>query len=665
VHTACRNGGARAIAVSITERRNALIHQANRSLVCGIAGIILKANSDRIDLAPRLRAMAQMMRHRGPDDEGIYISPDGRIGLANRRLAIRDLSPAGHMPMLNTAEDIVITYNGEIYNADDLRAELTALGHRFRSTSDTEVILRGYEQWDEAIVPRLRGMFAFAIADQRTRHAVPRLLLARDHLGIKPVYVWQSSAALVFASELKALMASGLIERAVDPAGLVGYLLTGSVPNPLTIYRDVRALEPSTYLTIQTDSLAVTSTTYWSLPTESEPIMRLDEAVERCRALLAESVRIRLVSDVPLGAFLSGGLDSSAVVGLMRQATDGPIRTCSMIFDEAEFSEAPFARAVAQQVGAEHFERVITYADVEREFDRMLYALDQPSVDGVNTYFVAQTARQAGLTVALSGIGGDELFGGYPNTFVEVPRIYRALAAVSHIPAGAAAAKFGIHLLPDRARWGRIHDALDRPASLASAYLTRRGLFAPQEVRALVSDDLWQEASQRFDPVAAVAARADANGRAGDNVFAWVSRAELRTYTHHQLLRDTDAMSMIHSLEVREPLLDRVLVEAVLRLPASVKQIDGASPKPLLARAVRDLLPESVLNRRDKQGFTFPFATWLRGGLAGRARQAIRAASDRGLIRAEAADRIYNQFQRGQIHWSRVWALVALAAAAT
>lgn len=564
--------------------------------------------------------------------------------------------------MSNEMEDVWITYNGEVYNADDLRSELEQRGYVFRSHSDTEVILAGYEHWGNEVVARLRGMFAFAICDFRHGQAnSPKILIARDHLGIKPIYYWQSANAFVFASELRSLLESGLLTREIDPAGLVGYLLTGSVPNPLTIYRNVYALEPSTYMIINTETLDITSTTYWSLPTEAEPVTSIDEAVERCQTLLAEAVRIRLISDVPLGAFLSGGLDSSAVVALMRQATTGPIRTCSMIFEEAEYSEAPFARAVADQIGTEHFERVITYDDVEREFDNILHALDQPSIDGVNTYFVSQTARQAGLTVALSGLGGDELFGGYPNTFRDVPRVYKVLSAVEHVPVGTTAAKLGIHLLPNRTKWGRMKDALDRPASLANAYMTRRGLFSPQEARSLVSSEMWNEASKRFDHVAAVAIRANANGHADRDAFAWVSRAELRTYTHHQLLRDTDVMSMIHSLEVRVPLLDRILVDAMLKMPAHLKQLEGLTPKPLLARAMRGLLPDSVLDRRDKQGFTFPFAVWLRGGLADRAQAAIHNASNRGLIRADVAESIFNQFQRGEIHWSRVWALVALA----
>jgi asparagine synthase (glutamine-hydrolysing) len=609
-----------------------------------------------------LKPMAQAMEHRGPDDEGIYVSPQGHVGFANRRLAIRDLSPAGHMPMVAETGNVIITYNGEVYNADELRVELEQAGFEFHSQSDTEVILKGYICWGNDIVPRLRGMFAFAILDARTGlNETPSVLIARDHLGVKPIYYWQSADILIFASEIKSLLACGLISREIDSAGLVGYLLTGSVPNPLTIYASVKSLEPSTYLVVNTEpSLSITPTTYWSLPVDTVPVTNRNDAVEASKILLAEAVRIRLVSDVPLGAFLSGGLDSSSVVALMRQATSGPIRTCSMVFEETEYSEALYARAVAEHVGAEHFERVITFNDVMHEFDSFLHALDQPSIDGINTYFVSQTARQAGLTVALSGLGGDELFGGYPNTFGDVPRVYSALNALKRIPAGAAMAQIAVRMLPAHARWGRVQDALSRPASLASAYMTRRGLFSLNEAKALVGRSVWEEARKRFDPINLISRVADA-GQTAEDAFSWVSRAELRTYTHHQLLRDTDVMSMAHSLEVRVPFLDRELVSAVLRMPTSVKQSRDKRPKPLLAQAMQGLLPEQVLQRRDKQGFTFPFAVWLRNGLASKTRAAIAQASSAGLIDAEAASTIYDQFQRGRIHWSRVWALAALA----
>ncbi|MEZ4736433.1 MAG: asparagine synthase (glutamine-hydrolyzing), partial [Caldilineaceae bacterium] len=543
--------------------------------MCGIAGIILQPQVRLPDLADRLSAMAHAMAHRGPDDAGVYVAPGGQVGLANRRLAIRDLSPAGHMPMTTGDGLVTITYNGEIYNAAELRHDLTALGYTFRSQSDTEVILLGYVAWGKAVVSKLRGMFAFAIVDQRPGpRPQGRVLLARDHLGIKPLYYAQTGSGLLFASELKALLAAGLVSREVGATGLVGYLLLGSVPNPLTIYRDVAALPPASLLEIDLAQPQATPQPYWQLPTDTEERVTYADAVAQVRELVAEAVRIRLVSDVPLGAFLSGGLDSSAVVALMRQATNGPIRTCSMVFGEQTFSEAPYAQAMADHVGAEHYARVITSADLLAEFDNILAALDQPSIDGVNSYFVSQTARQAGLTVALSGLGGDELFGGYPNTFGDVPKVYNLLRRIQTIPGAAPLARTGITHLYNRNGWQRLADALAHPATLANAYLTRRGLFSPREVQALIHPDLWHEAQKSFDPIAHVAANADDRKSTIENrksTMAWISRAELRTYTHHQLLRDTDAMSMAHSLEVRVPLLDRVLVEAVLRLPTAIK----------------------------------------------------------------------------------------------
>lgn len=407
--------------------------------MCGIAGIVLNPGKSRPDLHERLETMAQAITHRGPDDQGVFVAPDGRVGLANRRLAMRDLSPAGHMPMANDDNSLWITYNGEIYNAEALRRELEALGQRFRSHSDTEVILRGYEAWGVQAVARLRGMFAFALLDLRPAAGPSgRLLLARDPMGIKPLYYAQTKAGLVFASELKAMRASGLAGDEISPASLVAYLLLGSVPNPLTIYRQISALEPATWVDIALDHPAeLRPVTYWRLPDDISPPASHAEAISMVRERLLDAVRVRLVSDVPLGAFLSGGLDSSSVVMLMRAATDGPIRTCSMVFEETEYSEAPYARAVAEAAGAEHFERVISAQDVLAELDAMLASLDQPSVDGVNTWFVAQTARQAGLTVALSGLGGDELFGGYPNTFVQTFQVQRALHLVQAMPGGA------------------------------------------------------------------------------------------------------------------------------------------------------------------------------------------------------------------------------------
>ncbi len=601
--------------------------------------------------------MAQAMEHRGPDDEGIWTNPNGRVGLASRRLAIRDLSPAGHMPMGNAAGNVWLSYNGEIYNADVLRTELEHGGYRFRSSSDTEVLLHGYEEWGNEVVSRLRGMFAFAIWDDRPQSGQGTLFLGRDRLGIKPLYYARTPEGWVFGSELKTVQASGLVSREISAPGLVGYLSLGAVPNPLTIYRDIQALEPGHTLTLTPEASTSAPQRYWSLPSETIETT-YEEAVERVRELLAEAVRIRLVSDVPLGAFLSGGLDSSGIVALMRQATSGTIRTCSMVFEESEYSEAPYARAMAEAVGAEHFERVITAQDLTGELDNIFAAMDQPTIDGVNTYFVSQTAKQAGLTVALSGLGGDELFGGYPNTFGGVPQMMRSLRRAQSVPGGAMLASAAIGLSSHKHRLARVQDALQREVSPSSAYLTRRGLFSTEQVKQLVTPEIWEEGSRYFDAVSHVASRADYHGsaiRADADLFEWTSRAELSTYTHHQLLRDTDVMSMAHSLEVRVPLLDHVLVERVLRLPSHLKK-RGEGPKPLLNAALRNVLPDVIANRRGKQGFTFPFDLWLKKF------PPMSGGDLSSVLNVRGTQNLWKAHEDGKMHWSRPWAVASLQA---
>jgi asparagine synthase (glutamine-hydrolysing) len=635
--------------------------------MCGIAGLVV-SRAHAVDVAAALGAMRDALAHRGPDGEGTFRSPDGRVGLANRRLAVVDLSPAAAMPMRNASGTVWITYNGEIYNAVTLRAELEACGAIFRSASDTEVILHGYETWGIEVVERLRGMFAFAIYDAREWPRGPqRLLLARDRLGIKPLYCAALPEAFAFASELKALQASGVVPGALSPAGLVGYLLFGSVPAPVTIYDGIQALEPGCVLRLAVDG----STTslpqiqrYWSFPPPAEPAAPIRDPVGEVRALLDDAVRSHLASDVPLGAFLSGGLDSSAVVTLMRAAYSGPIRTCSMVFEEAEYSEAPYARAVARAVGAEHHERVVTADEVRKELEHVLGAMDQPTIDGVNTYFVAQTARQAGLKVALSGLGGDELFGGYSNTFQGVPLVWRAVRAAQRAPGGARLTQAGLRAVASGSRWLKVAEALARPASAASAYLACRGLFTPNEVRSLVGPELWAAASATFDPLRVINEAVGGGGDVGDGwrptcegAFGWVSRAELGLYTRHQLLRDTDVMSMAHGLEVRVPLLDHVLVEGVLRLPPTVHR-KGVRPKALLLAALGDRLPAPIRARRAKQGFTFPFAEWLRGPLRETCAEWDRGLA--GLLRPEAVAAVEQAWAAGRAHWSRPWALAAL-----
>lgn len=627
--------------------------------MCGIAGLVLNPSYSLFDLRERVNRMCAVLTHRGPDDAGTFFASDGRVGFGNRRLAIRDLSPLGHMPMLSDDGNLALTYNGEIYNADELRAELERAGGAFRSTSDTEVILRGYETWGEKIFARLRGIFALAFYDARANC----VLLARDHLGVKPLYYARTDAGLLFASEIKALRASQLVSHELDAVSIVAYLELGCVPTPRTIFQNIHALEPATLLRCALDTMESRTTRYWAMPTHERAAPR--DVVAETRAALFDAVRSQLVSDVPLGAFLSGGLDSGSVVTLMRQATNGTLRTCAMVFEEAEFSEAPYARAVAEQVGAEHFERVITAQDVLNEMPRILWALDQPSLDGVNSYFVSQTARQAGLTVALSGLGGDELFGGYP-TFYNAPKLSQRVRRVQQIPFVTALARRALKFAP---RYAKLAYTLTAPDSPASAYLTYRGLFAPNQARTLVKPEIW-DAAQEFNLTEYVAARASAQAvehdalsqpklRSLNSSFAWTSRAELGVYTLSQLLRDTDAMSMAHSLEVRVPLLDHLLVEKIISLPDDAKR-DGGIPKSLLLKAMGNDLPALVRERKTKMGFTFPFARWLRGDLKNFFAQYPLVAQS--VLEPSAVTRVIESFERGQTYWSRAWSLYVLNA---
>ncbi len=632
--------------------------------MCGIAGIVLKPSRTLTALCARVNLMRDAMTHRGPDDAGTFLARNGRVAFVNRRLAIRDLSPLGHMPMVSADAQLALTYNGEIYNADELRAELERAGCAFRSTSDTEVILRGYEAWGENILARLRGIFALAFYDAR-RECV---LLARDQLGVKPLYYAHTDSGLVFASELKGLRASQLVSNEIDATALVAYLQFGAVPTPRTIFQNIHALEPATMLHYALDAMETRATRYWTMPTHERTVPR--DVVAETRAALLDAVRSQLVSDVPLGAFLSGGMDSSAVVTLMREATNGTLRTCSMVFEEAEFSEAPFARAVAEQIGAEHFERVITARDLLNEMPRILWALDQPSLDGVNSYFVSQTARQAGLTVALSGLGGDELFGGYP-TFYDAPKLFRRLCRVQQIPFSSVAARLPF---PLTTRSAKVQHALATSASPASAYFCYRGALTPYETRALVNPEIWNTA-KNFDPVAYIESRAlDTSSVVSSRFLAnrpasmsWTSRAELATYTLNQLLRDTDAMSMAHSLEVRVPLLDHRLVEKILTLPDAAKQTrpeqgrgNGGAPKSLLLKAMGNDLPAIVRERKTKMGFTFPFARWLRGDLKNYF--AHYPFDAQNILEPRAVSRVIESFESGRTHWSRAWSLYVLNA---
>ena len=631
--------------------------------MCGIAGIVSLGSDATGGLRERVAAMCLAIRHRGPDDSGVELCGGGRVALGNQRLAIRDLSPAGHMPMANAAGDVHITYNGEIYNAGDLRRELERDGAAFRSASDTEVILHGYERWGEQVVTRLRGMFAFAVVDERGPH--PTIFLARDPLGIKPLYYATASQTIVFASECRAILQSGLVSRDVSPSALVTYLRLGSVPAPLTIYRDIRALTAGATLTIDSAPGAATAQprTYWTLPPpEERPRTHHD-----VRAVLIDSITRHLVSDVPLGAFLSGGIDSSAIVGLTREALpQSTIRTCTLAFENDNPStrvrslragrDVELARVAARAFNTEHIEVPITAADVARDLDHIVASLDQPSNDGVNTYLVSQAARSAGLTVALSGIGGDELFGGYA-TFRRLGPAVRAAALASAVPGAAWSGRAAAAALAPNHPVRRMLDwTAESGSDPAVQYLGLRGLFAESTIANLVAKDVLSSADGPRELLGVVRDAA----RPSASMWDAASRFELTCYMRHQLLRDADVMSMAHSLEVRVPFVDREVVDAVLTLPVDMRA--GDPPKRLLRLLVPNLPPE-IRDRRDKQGFTLPLDRWMAGLLRPRLTELVECAEDtlHGMLLPGVGARVLADFDAGRAHWSRVWAIAALS----
>lgn len=585
--------------------------------------------------------MCAAMHHRGPDDNGAW-SDGARVALGNRRLAIIDLSPLGHQPMSDPTEQIWLTYNGEIYNFRQLREELKQRGYEFRSRSDTEAIIHLYREYGTEMVSRLRGMFALALWDAPNR----RLLLARDRLGIKPLYYAQQPSGLVFASEIKALRASELVEMRPDPLALAAFLRLGSVPGPLTSMTGVHELPPATLLRAEHGRVSLER--YWEIPSPDAAPRDRGAVVDELRERLRDAVNSHLVSDVPLGVFLSGGMDSSSVVGLMRALGHARIRTFAITFREG-FSEGAFASTVARHFETDHTEAVVGPEDVRSQLDRIVAAMDQPTIDGVNTYFVSMMTRRTGTIVALSGLGGDELFAGYP-TFRTLPRLLSVRKGADMIPGLRPALAWALGMLPG-SRFGRLREALAGADEVRRAYLGVRGLFSAYDLQGLLAGDAVAEAARRLD---AAGLLAEPDGARLDPVAA-VAFLEMRTYMHNQLLRDTDVMSMAHSLEVRVPLLDHRLVEFVSALPGTAR-MDHVSPKALLAKAVGDLLPPEIVNR-PKRGFTFPLHHWLRGPLRPLAVEMVEDAARSGLFRPAAVRLLWNRFLLRQEHWSRIWAV--------
>jgi len=576
--------------------------------MCGINGMFAyhyAANS--IDRAELIRTRDHMAA-RGPDGFGEWVEKDGRIGLGNRRLSIIDLSEAGVQPMVSANGKLNVTFNGEIYNYRELRSSLETIGHVFRSNSDTEVLLHLYAEKGEAMVHHLRGMFAFAIWDATRRI----LFLARDPYGIKPLYYADDGWTFRFASQVKAMLAGGRISRDVEPAGQVGFYLWGSVPEPFTTYQAIRSLPAGCTLTV--DSVGARepkryhsiAQVYCDAEERNTAPSSIEEIQIQMRDALLDSVRHHLVADVPVGAFLSAGIDSGALVGLMRDACQQEIQTVTLAFREfggTGEDEAPLAERVARLYGTRHTTRVVSEVEFKADLPHIIAAMDQTSIDGFNTWFVAKAAHELGLKVAVSGLGGDELFGGYPS-FRDIPRWVARLAASSYAPylgtlarmaAAPALSAFGFH--PKAA------GVLELGGSYPGAYLLRRGLFMPWELEEVLEPELVRLGLRRLDPFFRVSRELNPTPKSR---FARVATLESTLYMRNQLLRDTDWTSMAHSLEVRVPLVDAVLLDRCASLLIRPMKPAG---KGLLARSPSVPLPGAVLEK-SKTGFSTPISAW-------------------------------------------------------
>ena len=554
--------------------------------MCGISGII-RLNPHDNHVEKKIKRMQTALQHRGPDDAGICISTDQQAALAHTRLSILDLSPAGHQPMSTSDGRYSITFNGEIYNFQQLRQNLIDQGEKFHSQTDTEVILKLYQRIGADCVHHLRGMFAFAIWDDWEKTC----FLARDPLGIKPLYYWQSGTTLVFASELRAVLASGLPGVNLSPEGLYGYLTTGSVPEPHTLIADIHCLAAGHWLYWQNGN--ITKKQYWQInftPGEISPA----EAREIVRTALVDSIQHHFISDVPVGIFLSGGIDSTTILALATQTQQSQLSTYSITFAESEYNEGELAQKVANHFGAKHTEYQVTASFAKDIFPNFLTAIDQPSIDGFNTFCVSKVAHDHGMKVVLSGLGGDEIFGGY-QSFQKVPQMVSFSKNIKFLP--LLRRGFGVGL----AHWGtspkmkRFGDFLRHPPTFASAYGSFRGIFSHQEALTIVQ--------QLFGESLIYQQQLDSNQNTPENE---VSFLELSRYMRNQLLRDSDVMSMNWGLELRVPFVDQALLEAVAPIPSSIRLQQG---KKLLTQAITEV-PDWVVNK-PKKGFSFPFENWM------------------------------------------------------
>jgi asparagine synthase (glutamine-hydrolysing) len=612
--------------------------------MCGIAGIIGLA--DRTPALDKINAMSESLRHRGPDADGCWVAP--RVALAHRRLSIIDLSDSGNQPLHDASGRFAIVFNGEIYNYREIKRSFP--DYPYVSDSDTEVILAAYAAEGPAALARLNGMFALAIWDRER----DELFVARDRLGVKPLYYALTTAGnLVFASEIRAVLASGLVPRRLNRSGLYDYLMYQSVYAPQTIVEGIAQLPAGQYGIFRDSRLALEP--FWQIEANEWETVPEDETKikKNVRRLLLKSVEIRMISDVPLGAFLSGGIDSSAVVALMSETSTTPINTFSVGFAEKKFDESPYAQLIADKYKTNHTSVYLGADDFLHELPAALRAADSPSGDGLNTYVVSKATKRAGMTVALSGLGGDELFAGYryfqqwlkirSGLLNKIPGLLRRPAA--HALSFSASSKYqriADLLSSDKLNLSDVYPTFRQVMSQAAADELWRGESGPPAIRRMLS-----EKAARIDRFP---------------LLSQLTIAELLGYTQNVLLKDIDQFSMASALEVREPFFDFELIEYVLRVPDRYKTPQNTRyPKSLLVESLGTMLPPEIFDR-PKMGFVLPFESWMRRELRGFCAERLTKLAAREILDPRLLMEKWNRFLKGsgRVRWSELWHLVVL-----
>lgn len=567
--------------------------------MCGIAGYALREDGPSSSATEVTRRMIEHMRLRGPDAEGIWNGPG--VVLGHRRLAILDLDARSNQPMFSHDGNYSIVFNGEIYNFRELRRDLEAEGETFRTTSDTEVLLTLFAREGEAMLPKLRGMFALAIWSASRRE----LFLARDPYGIKPLYYSSTKGGLVFASQVKAILVSGIVPKEYEPAGVAGFYLWGSVPEPWTLYRGVFSLPAGCWLRVRNgkpgDPVQWSDIRdCWKERQQPKTTEALQEGVRRA---VIDSVRAHLVSDVPVSVFLSGGIDSGTIAGLASEL-GATVEGITISFDEfssKRSDELPGAASIAQHFGLSHYSRRVTREEFERDVPLILEAMDQPSIDGANTWFASKAVAERGYKVVLSGVGGDELFYGYPH-MLRIPSLVAIGRSLGVIPGASSALRPMVDYLSKNRAHPKLAGVPEYMGTLEGMYFLKRGLFLPSELPELMGVDQAKEGLARlsgFPP--AMTSPTHVSGKLG------VCMLDSTLYLRNQLLRDSDWASMYHSLELRSPLVDAALLN---ELKPYLTHFTNGLGKKLLASSLTKKLPDHILNR-PKSGFGLPMADWL------------------------------------------------------